>query len=183
MMVGRLLDTQAFPFRQAGLDVIERLPDRIRVDGEPHPIDLSFRVQRMLLGRIRQLQADVDVPASDGPGQPCSLRLVVTASRERRYRWTTSARDLTDLCAALRGPAVDALARTIDLTSFTVTWCPRATHWRLRVEPYAASHLRVYFPPVNYSTTLHPPEASTIAAALREAAGTLSTSVVRPARR
>jgi hypothetical protein len=64
--------------------------------------------------------------------------------------------------------------QSVDLTACTVTWSPQSRDWRICVEPYAGSHLRVFFPPINYSTALHPSEARAIAAALHEVASALS---------
>ncbi|MGH3517605.1 MAG: hypothetical protein ACRDQ7_09375 [Haloechinothrix sp.] len=173
------LDQQAFPFRQAGLTVGLRKPDLLELRGRPHTIGLRFRVQRMLLARIRQLQVTITVPVTSGSDAPCSLRLEVFGSRERTYRWKVSGLGAERLASWLRGAALDQLVHTVDLTACTATWCPRQRHWRVCVEPYAGSHLRVFFPPINYSTTLGSNEAATIVAALDEVAGILASPTDR----
>ncbi|MPY80118.1 MAG: DUF3156 family protein [Actinophytocola sp.] len=163
----RFLAQQAEPFLRAGLRESERGADWLTLAGDDVTVTLRWRTQRLLLARIHQLQVTADVAASGSAGE---LRLRVSGSAgARRFRWQ-SRRGTPP--AGLDGPAVAELARTVDLTDCTVT--PRPGGWRVCVEPYAGSRLRVFFPPIHYATTVRPGEAVTIAAAVREISAALA---------
>lgn len=167
----RSLASQALPFEQCGWRISDRVPARIELEGSPHPVVLRYRTQRMLLARIHQLQIIATVASVAGPPAPCTFELR-THGGDRTPRWVCRADG--SMADDLTGSAVEALARKIDLVSCTATWCPRSGRWRLRIEPYAGSHLRVYFPPITYTTTLRASEAEVITGALAE----LSAAVV-----
>ncbi|MCW4355755.1 DUF3156 family protein [Hoyosella sp. YIM 151337] len=169
------LDAQAFPFQQAGMTVTERQPQRLRLADATYQVTLQFRVRRMLLGRISQLQAGAIVPTARGPEQPCVLELKVTGSKERRFQWKPSSDEASPLTSPLTGPALAALVQAVDLTSCTVTWSPQHKEWRICVEPYAAAHLRVFFPPINYNMAVTQSEAGLIVNAIGELANLLHT--------
>jgi len=160
------LAQQADPFLRAGMRVSERGRDWLALTGDDVTVTLRWRTQRLLLARIHQLQVTADVEKPLVTGAPASGELRLRASGRasaRGFRWQ-SRRGLSP--AGLDGPAAAELARSVDLTSCTVT--PRPGGWRIVVEPYAGSRLRVFFPPIHYATTVRPEEAATIMAAVGE---------------
>ncbi len=170
----RFLAQQADPFLRAGMRVSERGRDWLALTGDDVAVTLRWRTQRLLLARIHQLQVTADVASSRTSVGAASRISGVAASGELRlrasgragargFRWQ-SRRGASP--AGLDGPAVAELARSVDLTSCTVT--PRPGGWRIVVEPYAGSRLRVFFPPIHYATTVRPDEAATIMAAVGE---------------
>lgn len=162
----RFLAQQADPFLRAGMRVSERGRDWLALTGNDVTVTLRWRTQRLLLGRIHQLQVTADVEKPLITGAPASGELRLRASGRagaRGFRWQ-SRRGASP--AGLDGPAVAELARSVDLTSCTVTQRPGG--WRIVVEPYAGSRLRVFFPPIHYATTVRPEEAATIMAAVGE---------------
>lgn len=166
----RFLAQQADPFLRAGLRESERGPDWLTLTGDDVTITLRWRTQRLLLARIHQLQVTADVDAAargvaSGQASGESRLRFVGRGGARRFRWQSRrGRPPT----GLDGPAVTELARAVDLTRCTIT--PRRGGWRICVEPYAGSRLRVFFPPIHYVTTLRQGEAATIVAALHELA-------------
>ncbi|GAA5126663.1 hypothetical protein [Haloechinothrix salitolerans] len=177
----RYLEQQADPFLRAGLQVADRGDDWLALTGDDVAVTvtLRWRTQRLLLARIHQLQVTADVDAasatdiarSRAPGAATSeLRLRVSGpAGARSFRWQPRRGTRP---AGFGGYAVADMARTVDLTSCTVT--SRPDGWRVCVEPYAASRLRVFFPPIHYATTVRPDEAATIVAAVRALSAALT---------
>ncbi len=164
-VMARSLAAQAMPFQQHGTRVSVRQPTRIELEGSPHPIVLRYRTQRLLLARIHQLQVCVTVTGETGPSEPCTMELS-HRGKENGPNWTCRGGG-----TAVNGPtgvAIEALARTVDLVSCTADWSPATGQWHFCIEPYAGSHLRVYFPPITYTTSLDPREAGVISGALAE---------------
>ncbi|MQA09036.1 MAG: hypothetical protein GEU98_10930 [Pseudonocardiaceae bacterium] len=163
----RPLDAQVRPFIEAGAKVVDRTADRVVLAHDSLRFATEFRMQRMLLARIRHLRVSTVVPAMSGPGHDVTLRLRIHKSR-------TAGWERGGIGPELHGPAVAKLVRTVDLTSFSATWHAENRTWLVQIEPYAGAHLRVFFPPITYGITLRGGEAATLIDALHETATVLT---------
>jgi hypothetical protein len=176
-VAARSLAAQAIPFQQYGSRLADRKPAHIELAGSPHPIVLRYRTQRLLLARIYQLQVTTTAAGDTGPAMPYAMELS-TRGKDRSPYWIC--RDGSAVATGPTGAAVEALARTVDHVSCTATWCPTSGRWHFCIEPYAGSHLRVYFPPITYTTTLRAWEAEVISAALAELSTALTGRTEEP---
>lgn len=164
------LDQQAFPFRQAGMEVAARWSAGMHLKTSDQRIRLGYRTQKHLLARIHHLQATTAVPGC-GPGADCTLELHLRGTPPRNHWWKPSGPgepEAAGIATRLTGPALTSLVDTVDLTSCTVSWNARTGCWHIRIEPYAGNHIRLLLPPMTYTNTVRPAEAETITAALSE---------------
>ncbi|MDR7303586.1 DUF3156 family protein [Haloactinomyces albus] len=165
------LHQQAFPFRQAGLNIGDRQSTGVSMTTPDRHIRLGYRTQKQLLARIHHLQVTTSVPSAFGPIADCTLELRIRGTHRTRHWWNPSGpgkSEADEVATKLTGPALTELIHAVDLTSCTVSWTAHTGCWHVCVEPYAGHHLRLLLPPMTYTNTLTRTEAAVITAALHE---------------